>query len=155
MRTSPLHEHFGIEIHDVDLRDVTAKRLYPEIRAAFEEHTLLLFRGQSLDAAEHRRIATLFGPPEDLTDAAPGATPARPMVSNLKDSGAVAAADDLQLLNLQANFIWHTDSTFLPTPAISNVLVACVLPDRGGNTEFASTRNGWAAMDPALRAAAR
>ena len=36
MRTTPLHDDFGVEIHGVDLRVVTAEMIYPEIRALFE-----------------------------------------------------------------------------------------------------------------------
>jgi alpha-ketoglutarate-dependent 2,4-dichlorophenoxyacetate dioxygenase len=60
---------------------------------------------------------------------------------------------DLHTLNLQANMLWHTDSTFLPTPALINILTARVLPPSGGgNTELASTRTGWASMPADLKA---
>jgi hypothetical protein len=48
---------------------------------------------------------------------------------------------------------WHTDSTFLPTPALVNILTARTLPaSGGGETELASTRVGWASMPAELRA---
>ncbi len=49
MRISPLHDRFGIKVHDVDLRRVTGKSGYPEIGTLFETHSLLLFRNQDLD----------------------------------------------------------------------------------------------------------
>ena len=155
MRTSPLHDDFGVEVHDLDLRAVTAESGYPELRALFEAQSLLLLRGQSVDKEEHRRLACLFGPLENLTDAGPGETPPRPMVSNRAEDGGLAGEADLQLLNLQSNFIWHTDSTFLATPAISNILVAYRVPSSGGETEFVSTRVGWRRMPAALRERAR
>ena len=60
-----LHPDFGVEVHDVDMREVTPTHLYPALRAAFEEHSLLLFRGQSLDDGAHLRFASLWGPIED------------------------------------------------------------------------------------------
>jgi alpha-ketoglutarate-dependent 2,4-dichlorophenoxyacetate dioxygenase len=42
--------------------------------------------------------------------------------------------------------LWHTDSTFLPVPALSNILTAKVVPTSGGQTELASTRAAWAEM---------
>lgn len=77
------------------------------------------------------------------------------MVSNLAADGAVVAEDGLRLLNLKTNFIWHTDSTFLPTPAISNVLTAYKVPSSGGETEFASTRVGWRRLSDRLKQTAR
>ena len=47
--TPPLQPRFGVEVHDVDLRQVTSAHGYPETRNAFETQLLLLFRNQSLD----------------------------------------------------------------------------------------------------------
>ena len=66
--TSPLHPDFGVEVHGVDLRDVTAERGYGEIRALFETRSLLLFRDQPLSDQEHLAFARLFGPLEDRED---------------------------------------------------------------------------------------
>ena len=155
MRTTTLHEEFGVEVHDVDLREVKADVVYPELRALFEAHSLLCFRGQTIDEDTHRALARLFGPLENLTDAGPDETAPRPMVSNVAPDGELAKEGDLQLLNLQSNFIWHTDSTFLATPSISNVLVAYRVPSAGGETEFVSTRVGWRRMPESLRERAR
>jgi alpha-ketoglutarate-dependent 2,4-dichlorophenoxyacetate dioxygenase len=42
MRMTPLHPLFGVEVHEVDLRAVQRTSGYPEIRDAFEEHSLLV-----------------------------------------------------------------------------------------------------------------
>lgn len=154
MHTTPLHPDFGLIVHDVDLRGVTETHLFPEIRAAFETHSALLFPTQQMDDATHLRLARLFGPLENRDAMAAGRNlPFEiPAVSNETESG-VTAATDLHTLNLQANMLWHTDSTFLPTPALINILTARVLPQSGGGeTELASTRTGWASMPAALKA---
>jgi alpha-ketoglutarate-dependent 2,4-dichlorophenoxyacetate dioxygenase len=76
-------------------RDVTAEAIYPELRCLFEAHSLLLFRGQSIDEVKHRTLASLFGPLENLTDAGPDKTPSRPMVSNLAPNGTLAGEAEL------------------------------------------------------------
>lgn len=152
MKTSPLHPDFGLVIHDVDLREVTADALFPDIRRAFETHSALLFRDQAFDEATHLALAQLFGPLENRDAMAAGRDlPFEiPKVSNETDDG-VTDALDLRTLNLQANMLWHTDSTFLPVPALINILTATVVPDAGGQTELASTRAGWASMPAALK----
>jgi alpha-ketoglutarate-dependent 2,4-dichlorophenoxyacetate dioxygenase len=50
-----------------------------------------------------------------------------------------------------ANQLWHTDSTFLPVPALANILAARVLSSSGGETEFASTRAAWRALPGPLK----
>lgn len=152
MRVTPLHQDFGVEVDGVDLRDVTADSGYAEIRAAFESHTLLLFRDQHLSDEEHLAFARLFGPLEDREERPePEICP----VSNVTEDGTPASEDASLTLNNKANQLWHTDSTFLPAPALANVLQARVVPSEGGETEFVSTRAGWRRLAPGLRDKAR
>ena len=149
---TPLHPRFGAIVDGVDLRQVTADHLYPDIRAAFETHSALLFRAQSLSEQDHTRLAKLFGPLENRPAIAAGRDLAFE-VSNLsnKTEDGVLDPNDLKALNLRANQLWHTDSTFLPVPALVNVLMAAVVPSTGGETEFASTRAAWADMPQELK----
>ncbi len=152
LQTSPLHPKFGKVIENFDLREVTATHLYPEIRQLFEEHSALLFPAQSISDDDHTRLAKLFGPLENRAAMAQGRAVEFKVspVSNETDAG-VTDAKALHTLNLQANMLWHTDSTFLPIPALVNLLTAKVVPDEGGQTELASTRVGWAEMPARLR----
>lgn len=152
MHTTALHPDFGIEITGIDLREVTADAGYPEIRALFERQSLLVFPGQHLDDAAHLALAGLFGPVEDRR----GRTTAHMShVSNLDADGRPRAADHLKTLDLKANMLWHTDSTFLPVPALANLAQARVVVAEGGATEFASTRAGWARLPERERARLR
>ncbi len=155
MRTSLLHARFGVEIHDVDLTRVTAIEGYPEIRDAFERHSLLLFRQQRLDDVQHLNLAALFGPLEDRVKGPPRRRPPLPKVSNLTPGGQIASEFDHQVLNLKANQLWHTDSTFLPVPALANVIAARVVSSSGGETELVSTRVAWQEMPAGLKERAR
>ncbi len=152
MKTSALHSKFGLEIKDVDLRDVSREYLYPEIRDAFEKQSLLLFRNQELDDETHTMLGELFGPLENREAMATGEDVAFevPAVSNETADG-VLDSEHLRLLDLQSNMLWHTDSTFLPTPALANIITAKVVPSSGGETELVSTRVAWADMPVALK----
>ena len=76
-------------------------------------------------------------------------------VSNVRADGSLSAPGDLHSLHLKANQLWHTDSTFLPVPALANLLQARVVSDDGGETEFVSTRAGWRDLAPELKEEAR
>lgn len=142
MKLTALHPRFGVEVHDVDLRSVTATQGYPEIRQAFEQHSLLLFRDQELSDERQLAIGKLFGPLEDRSMNGEGLK-ASSKVSNRTKDASLAAENDLHTLNLKANQLWHTDSIFLPVPALANILSARVLSSRDGETEFVSTRAAW------------
>ena len=154
LKTEKLHPKFGVVVPDVDLNTVTETHLFPEIRALFDAHSALLFPAQSLSDASHTALAELFGPLENRDAMSAGRDMAFKVspVSNETIDGGVADAESLHVLNLQGNMLWHTDSTFLPIPALVNILTAKVLPSSGGETELASTRAGWADMPAQLKA---
>ncbi|WP_171177525.1 TauD/TfdA family dioxygenase [Ruegeria sp. HKCCD8929] len=153
MHTTLLHPRFGLTVHGVDLREVTADHLFPEIRRMFETHSALLFPAQSITDADHVRLGELFGPLENREAMAAGRD-VEFQVSDLSNQtqAGLRARDDLRLLDLQGNMLWHTDSTFLPIPALVNVLTALVVPPAGGETEIASTRAAWTDMPQRLKA---
>lgn len=151
---SPLNPHFGVEISGIDLNQVTSATLFPKIRALFEEHSALLFRGQDISPEKHLELAQFFGPVEDreAETRKPGETFRISEVSNVLEDGTTSSEMDLKTLNLKSNFLWHTDSTFLPVPALVNILVGRVVTTEGGATEIASTRAAWADMPRELKA---
>lgn len=153
----PLTKAFGAEVLGLELADVTAERGYPELRALFERHSALLFRNQSLDNDQHIALGKLFGPIEDREAGTrgPGQHFKVPEVTNIRADGGVTDENDLHTLNLKANMLWHADSTFLPIPALTNILMARIVTSTGGATEFASTRAAWADMPEALKSRIR
>ncbi len=151
MDTHPLHADFGVEVTGVDLTKISPDEGYPGVRDLFERFSLLLFRGQSLDDADIVRLGRMFGPVEDRKDTADGAFVV-PKVSNRQAHNALGRASDDQLLNLKANQLWHTDSTFLPVPALANIITARVLPSQGGETELVSTRAAWRRLPDEMKA---
>jgi len=150
--TTPIHDRFGVEVHDLQLADLT-DATFPAFRGLFEEHSVLLLRGQDIDDAAHMRLAQMFGPIEDrmADERKEGEAFKVPEVSNIREDGSVTGAMDLHTLNLKANMLWHSDSTFLPTPALTNILIGRVVTESGGQTELASTRAGWSDMPGALK----
>ena len=151
--TQPLTPSFGVEVSGLNLADAAHGQGFDTLRALFETHSALLFRGQTLKDADHLALAKRFGPIEDRNadTRKPGEAFEIPKVSNVTEGDVVADDEDLRVLNLKANFLWHADSTFMPAPALTNILIARVLPDSGGATELASTRAAWAAMPEALK----
>ncbi|MFT5112246.1 MAG: alpha-ketoglutarate-dependent 2,4-dichlorophenoxyacetate dioxygenase [Parasphingorhabdus sp.] len=151
MSYSPLHRDFGIRITDTNLREISVDSGYQKIRQLFEEHSLLLFPAQHLNDIEQLAFAKLFGVIEDRSNAQMNGPEKISPVSNVKSSGNTYAENDLKTLDLRSNMLWHTDSTFLPVPALANILQARQLPSEGGATEFLSSRAGFNRFDESLK----
>ncbi|MEM7722072.1 MAG: TauD/TfdA family dioxygenase [Pseudomonadota bacterium] len=152
--TTPLTDTFGVEVHGLDIMDVSEGATFDAVRALFEEHSALLFRDQAMTGEKHIELAALFGPLEDrqADERKRGEAFKIPEVSNVREDGSTSAEMDLQTLNLKSNFLWHSDSTFLPVPSLVNILTAKIVTTEGGATELASTRAAWAEMPEALKA---
>ena len=129
----PLHRRFGVEIDNIDLSVIDRKRDFPAIRKAFDDHSLLLFRGQNLDQDAHLRLGRMFGSIENRESANLKADEdfKVPKVSNVRADGSVTGEMDLHTLNLKSNMLWHTDSTFLPVPALANIILAAAFEPTG------------------------
>lgn len=150
---------FG-EVSGIDLRrDLTAAEV-ATIEAGMDRFAVLRFRGQDIDDDRQIAFARRFGPLEQATgDIVQGADRRLPMdvndISNLDRDGRVMARDDRKRLFSLGNMLWHSDSSFKPTPAKYSALSARVIPDHGGNTEFADMRAAWDALDAETQALVR
>jgi alpha-ketoglutarate-dependent 2,4-dichlorophenoxyacetate dioxygenase len=73
------------------------------------------------------------------------------ILSTIGADGKVVPANHRLALRNKANQLWHTDSSFKRVPALASVLSARIVPTRGGETEYVSTRLAFERLDPALR----
>jgi taurine dioxygenase len=135
----PAQAGCGAEVRCGPLREVDGEG-FSEIRRAWLDHLVLLFRGQRLDDEDLRRFARRFGP---LQRAAPGAgadpvTPAEVhVVSNVVEEGrplGIQGSGDLA---------WHSDMAAFPTPPTASLLYALEVPPTGGDTLFLNTYLAW------------
>jgi alpha-ketoglutarate-dependent 2,4-dichlorophenoxyacetate dioxygenase len=147
-----LHPLFGVEIGGVDLTRPVDPVAFGEIRAAFEEHSVVLMRGQPIDDAQQVAFSRLFGPLETTVSANPAGGTHFARQSNLDiDSGTVIPPEDRRMIYQKANYFWHTDSSFKKIPALCSLLSARICPPEGGDTEFASLRDAYDSLPPAMQ----
>jgi alpha-ketoglutarate-dependent 2,4-dichlorophenoxyacetate dioxygenase len=152
MEIIPLGPGFAAELRGVTLAEVAAKTaVYNQVRAAFEEHSVLIFRGQELTDETQLAFSRRFGPLEVTKVGSQGAGSNLVILSTIDENGKVVPADHRLSLRNKANQLWHTDSTFKRVPALASVLSARIIPAAGGETEYVSTRLAWERLDPALR----
>jgi len=153
MEIIPLGPGFAAELRGVTLADVAADdAAYRETRAAFEEHSVVVLRGQDVGDEAQLAFSRRFGPLEVTKVGSLGVGTNLVILSTIDENGKVVPADHRLALRNKANQLWHTDSTFKRVPALASVLSARVIPARGGETEYISTRLAWERLDPVLRA---
>jgi alpha-ketoglutarate-dependent 2,4-dichlorophenoxyacetate dioxygenase len=152
MEVIPLGPGFATELRGVSLQQVAADdAAYGAVRAALEEHSVLVFRGQDVNDDLQVAFSRRFGPLEVTKLATQGEGTNLVILSTIDENGKVVAPDhDLSLRN-KANQLWHTDSTFKRVPALASILSARIIPAAGGETEYVSTRLAFEKLDPALR----
>jgi alpha-ketoglutarate-dependent 2,4-dichlorophenoxyacetate dioxygenase len=153
----PITETFAAEIGDVDLSKPLSGDDWQAIEDAFNTYSVLVFPDQRLKQDEHVAFAKRFGPIDmsmivDMDDADVRVTPEIADVSNLTNAGEVMDADNRMIEFQRANRLWHTDSSFKPTPANASLLYMQAIPPVGGLTEFADMRAAWDALDDGLKA---
>ena len=143
---------FAAELRGVTLADVAADdSAYKEVRAAFEEHSVIVFRGQKVTDEAQLAFSRRFGPLEITKVGSLGVGTNLVILSTIDENGKVVPADHRLALRNKANQLWHTDSTFKRVPALASVLSARIIPARGGETEYVSTRLAFERLDPVLR----
>ncbi len=142
-----LHPLYGVEIVGVDVAKPVDDATFAEIRAALDEHSLLLFRG--LDMTDERQIAfsERFGPLLRATSNNPGGGTPFSRQSNLDiKTGERIPADDKRMRYQKANEAFHSDGSYRVVPSLCSLLSGRVVPPEGGATEFTTMRGAWDAL---------
>jgi Probable taurine catabolism dioxygenase len=148
----PLGPGFAAELRGVTLGDIAADdAAYAAARAAFEQHSVLVFRDQQVTDEGQLAFSRRFGPPEVTKVGSLGTGSHFVILSTIGPDGKVVPPDHRYALRNKANQLWHTDSSFKRVPALTSVLSARIIPARGGETEFVSTRLAFERLDPGSR----
>ncbi|HEX6004856.1 MAG TPA: TauD/TfdA family dioxygenase [Burkholderiales bacterium] len=149
----PLGPGFAAEVRGMGLADVAAtSEAYRSVRAAFEEHSVLVFRSQHVTDELQVAFSQRFGPLETAKAASLGEGTPFSILTNIdRATGALVPDDHKEALRARANQLWHTDSCFKAPPALASVLSARIIPARGGETEFASMRCAWERLPESQR----
>jgi alpha-ketoglutarate-dependent 2,4-dichlorophenoxyacetate dioxygenase len=122
------------------------------VRAALDEHSVLVFRRHPLDDEQQIAFSRRFGALEVTRSMNPAAGTPFARQSNLDiKTGDVIPAEDRRMVYQLANMLWHSDSSFKQVPSLCSLLSARIIPPAGGATEFASARAAYPSLPDALK----
>ena len=143
MQAIPLSDTIAAEIRGVDLSRPMSDAAFAKIYAAWLEHLVLVFRGQTLSDLDlvtfSRRFGVLDVPP--ISGHGDAFVPDQPevfVISNVIENGRpIGSLGDGECL-------WHTDMAYQEVPPKASCLYSLEVPDGEGDTGFL---NMYAAYD--------
>lgn len=150
IRSRPIDGSFAREVLDVRLWEEQDQAAVDAISALWAECGVLVFRRQALAEQELAAFSARFGTPERIarTDWASPTCPEITVISNLKD------ASNKSIGGLgQGELEWHTDQSYIASPATGAMLYALELPRDGGVTSWANLNRAYEALPERLKRA--
>jgi alpha-ketoglutarate-dependent 2,4-dichlorophenoxyacetate dioxygenase len=154
----PTHPDFVAEISGIDLAQSLAAADRNAIEDAIDRYAVVVFRDQTLTDDRQVAFARHFGPIQSSAQKArhtaikhrlPGNDIAD--ISNLDGDSRILETDSKRRLDWLANRLWHTDASFRAVPGALSMLYAHVVPDEGGDTQFADLRAAYDALPDATK----
>ncbi|MBV8537726.1 MAG: TauD/TfdA family dioxygenase [Alphaproteobacteria bacterium] len=154
----PLHPLFAAETDDIDIGRVPDAELVQEINAAMDRYAILVLRGKPVGAEQQLAFTRAFGPLDVGLKKVRRGQPDRlgyeelADISNLDETGRIAARDHRRIVGNIANALWHSDSSFQKPAARYSMLHALVVTPKGGETEYADLRAAYDALPDETKA---
>lgn len=154
----PLHPLFAAETDEVDIGQVPDRGLVGDITAALDRYAVLVLRGKPVGPEQQLAFTRAFGPLDIGLKKVRRGQPDRlgydelADISNLDETGAIAARTHRRIVGNIANALWHSDSSFQKPAARYSMLHAIVVPPKGGETEYADLRAAYDALAADVKA---
>lgn len=147
MKIKRLSRGLGAEVVGVDLSKPCSPSLIEEIRQAWYENLVLLFRDQELTPQRHVDFSRSFGE-LDPHDALPRYRhPDFPEIFQVTNLPIDGKPSETRNTGRQ----WHSDLTYTVRPALGSLLYSRQIPEVGGDTMFANMYMAYETLSPGLR----
>jgi taurine dioxygenase len=132
----------GIAITGIDLARPLSPQSQTRILEALCDHHIVVFAGQALTREQQYEFARTFGGVEPSGQPGGKRHAVAHIISNLDKDGKPVDRSSSPV----GNHRWHTDKAWHAVPPSLTMLYGVELPPRGGDTEFANTLLGYAAL---------
>jgi alpha-ketoglutarate-dependent taurine dioxygenase len=132
----------GVAITGIDLAQPLPPAPRVRIVEAFRDHHIVVFPGQALTREQQYAFARNFGEVEPSGQPGSKRREVAHVITNLDKDGNPVDRSSSPV----SNYRWHTDKSWHAVPPSLTMLYGVEVPRWGGDTEFANTRLGFAAL---------
>jgi len=148
---NPARPSFVGIVTGVNLSKPLDQQSIEAIDRGMDHYAVLVFRDQPLTQDEQIDLSVQFGPLDSGLRKATGAATRFKYdqlidIGNVALDGSIASKDNKKLIGVLANQLWHSDSTFQNLPVKYSMLSAVIVPEEGGQTQWADLRAAWDAL---------
>ncbi len=144
IEVKPMNTSIGAEIRGIDLSAKLDSKGAAELKKAWLDHQVLVFRDMDITADEQRHLVSCFGELQQPRSRIQRANPDILYVANVSVDG-----DEGQLPEGDMQF--HTDQCYYESPTAGAVLYALEVPTKGGNTMFADLYDAYETLSPTMK----
>ncbi len=136
----PISGALGAEVSGADLSQDLGNKAFDEIHQAFLDHHVLFFRDQTLTSQQQVGFSRRFGP-----------LGIYPFVAPLPEAEEVIEILKTEKDTKNFGGAWHSDTSYLETPALATVLYAHEVPDAGGDTMYANMHLAYESLSDGMK----
>ena len=136
----PISGAIGAEIYGVDLKKHIEENQFEEIRIAFGQFGVIFFRDQNLSPEEEILFAKRWGKIN-----------VNRFFTNVDGYPQIATVLKEPDQKKNIGGAWHTDHSYDLIPAMGSILFAHEVPNKGGDTLFASMYSAYESLSESLK----
>ena len=139
MQIKPCDGPFGVEILDVDLRQISDQEI-EDCNAEQRQHGVIFFRDQQLSCEDHIDLANRFG-----------TIVVNRFFEYVGEYPQIAMVRKEPQHETAVGGHWHTDHSYDREPARGSILYAKEVPSQGGNTNFINMHLVYESLSEGLK----
>ena len=136
----PLSGAIGAELGGVDASRELSEHTVAEVRQALLAHNVVFLRDQDLTSEQFLHFAELLGEPSEY-----------PMLEGLPGFPLITPVIKREDETVNFGGVWHTDTSYLPTPPMATLLLAREVPPIGGDTLFANQYMAYETLSDGMK----
>ena len=140
LETTPLTPHIGAEETGDDLSATLSAEQQQDVRQAFIDWKVLVFRNQDLNPEQHKEFGRLFG-----------SLHVHPLQHDYGGDPEILTVKTTAKSRYTAGDGWHTDVSCEEQPPMGSMLYMKEVPDSGGDTLFANMHRAYETLSEPMQ----